>query len=113
MAVNNALSGLLPGTPYHYQAAANSAGTGTGSDGTFTTLPDVPAAMPDISGVYTERRHSECHGLILRGPLQPGISIRRNNQLRQPQSDQYSVSGHEPCGADVVISGFAIGYALP
>lgn len=37
------ISGLLPGTVYHFRAqAANGAGTGSGSDLTFATLPQAP-----------------------------------------------------------------------
>jgi hypothetical protein len=37
------ISGLLPGTVYHFRAQAqNSAGTGSGDDRTFATLPQAP-----------------------------------------------------------------------
>jgi hypothetical protein len=48
MAVSNAISGLLPGTLYHYQAVAgNSAGSDTSGDMTFTTA----AILAPILGV--------------------------------------------------------------
>jgi hypothetical protein len=53
VAVNSALTGLLPGTLYHYQLVANnSAGSGSGSDATFTTPPAAPvAATQPVTGV--------------------------------------------------------------
>jgi hypothetical protein len=46
IAVSNAISGLLPGTLYHYQAlATNSVGTGLGGDMTFTTAAVLPPIL--------------------------------------------------------------------
>jgi hypothetical protein len=43
VAVTAPISSLTSNTLYHYQVTGtNSAGTGTGSDATFTTLPDAP-----------------------------------------------------------------------
>ncbi len=42
------LSGLVPGTTYHYRVKAiNSAGTTFGPDATFTTFANAPFALPD------------------------------------------------------------------
>ncbi len=42
VAVNEALSGLAPGTTYHYRlVASSSGGVAAGSDATFTTVPAV------------------------------------------------------------------------
>jgi CSLREA domain-containing protein len=48
------LSGLAPGTTYHYRlVASNADGTATGSDMTFTTVAEQPAAAPDNVGSGT------------------------------------------------------------
>jgi phosphodiesterase/alkaline phosphatase D-like protein len=45
VAVKSTISGLLPGTTYHYRITAlNRSGTGTGADRTFTTTGHPPAA---------------------------------------------------------------------
>ena len=43
ISASNLISGLMPGTTYHYQLVANnSAGTNYGTDLTFTTIPVIP-----------------------------------------------------------------------
>jgi hypothetical protein len=51
--VSASITGLLPGTVYHYAAVAdNSAGNSTSSDATFTTAPAAPVAVTQpASGV--------------------------------------------------------------
>ena len=49
VAVNSSLTGLLPGTPYHYQLmAGNSAGNSAGTDQVLTT---AALSSPDLSGL--------------------------------------------------------------
>jgi hypothetical protein len=49
VASSNLLSGLLPGTTYHFQPVANnSLGTSLGADATFTTAPVTP---PKLGGL--------------------------------------------------------------
>ncbi len=54
MAVSATLSGLLPGTLYHYRVRANgSIGAGTGDDATFTTLTLEEAWRMQFFGITT------------------------------------------------------------
>ncbi len=65
--VSAAISGLLPGTQYHYAAvAANSAGTSTSSDSTFTTPPAAPVAATQPATGITPG------GATLHGSVNPG-----------------------------------------
>ena len=52
MAVSAALTGLKVGTTYHYRVVAeNEAGTTTGPDQTFTTVPPAPVDATYATGV--------------------------------------------------------------
>ena len=54
LAVSNAVTGLLPGTPYHFRAVGtNSAGNGIGSDMTLTTLTTAPGAVTQPASAIT------------------------------------------------------------
>src|SRR5205807_1659524 len=49
------LQGLSPGTPYHFRiVASNAGGTGSGTDKTFTTLPNPPSAKTATASALTQ-----------------------------------------------------------
>ena len=53
VAVSRRLTGLRPGTTYHYRlVAANSAGTSYGADRTFKTAPRLKVAVTGLAGSY-------------------------------------------------------------
>ena len=50
--ITGQLSGLSPGTTYHYRCSAtNSEGTGTSADATFTTMPGPALTTTDADGI--------------------------------------------------------------
>ncbi len=54
VAVSAALTGLEPGTAYHYRiAAVNAAGGNTGEDATFSTAPSAPSVSTGSAGAVT------------------------------------------------------------
>jgi acetyl esterase/lipase len=65
--VTGGLSGLLPGTPYHYQVmASNSAGTSSSADAAFTTPPTAPVAVTQPAVGVTPG------GATVNGSVNPG-----------------------------------------
>jgi len=53
--VSAALTGLNGNTEYHFRiVATNAGGTSYGSDGTFATLPDAPAAITETASAVTQ-----------------------------------------------------------
>ena len=70
--ISEPLSGLMPGTTYHYRlVASNSAGTSTGSDATFATVPAVTLTQSGFRVVAG-------HYIRLSGTVagaQPGVSV--------------------------------------
>jgi hypothetical protein len=70
--ISEALSNLTPGTTYHYRlVASNSAGTSTGSDATFATVPAVTLTQSGFRVVAG-------HYVRLSGTVagaQPGVSV--------------------------------------
>ena len=72
VAISEALSNLTPGTTYHYRlVASNSAGTTSGSDATFATVPAVTLTQSGLRVVAG-------HYIRLSGTVdgaQPGVSV--------------------------------------
>lgn len=55
-AFSHGITGLSPGTTYHFRAKAhNSAGWGYGSDATFITKPAAPTNVQATDGVHTDK----------------------------------------------------------
>ena len=107
VATNAVIAGLLPGTLYHYQVVANnSAGSGTGSDATFTTPADVPAAVTQPASAITP------NGATLNATVNPnGAATTCYFQYGTDTSyGSYSATntlaaGTSPVGTNVVIAG--------
>ncbi len=83
-AVSAALSGLVPGTTYHYElVASNAQGTSAGIDRTFTTLPVLPPVnkVPRYRPVLSELRisprslHAARHGPSATGDRRTGATV--------------------------------------
>ncbi len=75
VSVSGSLTGLSPGTEYHYRlVATNATGTSKGEDGVFTTVPSAPIVVSGSASSITstsatlnatvdpnERQVSDCH----------------------------------------------------
>src|SRR5262249_25156593 len=72
IAISEALSSLTPATTYHYRlVASNSAGTSSGTDATFATVPAVTLTQSGfrvVAGHYIR-----LSGTVARA--QPGVSV--------------------------------------
>jgi hypothetical protein len=100
------LTGLSPGTLYHYQAfAANSAGTGNGSDATFLTLPDAPTNFSVTAQMSTSINLSWTTGTGADTTI-----IRYNTSTSGcPTSPTDGISGYSGSGTSCTISSLSPG----
>jgi hypothetical protein len=93
------LTVLSPGTLYHYQAfAANSAGTGNGSDATFLTLPDAPTSFSVTAQTSTSINLSWTTG------TGADTTIVRYNTSGYPTSHTDGNLGYSGSGTNCTIS---------
>jgi hypothetical protein len=98
------LTGLSPGTLYHYQAfAANSAGTGNGSDATFLILPDAPTNFSVTAQTSTSINLSWTMG------TGADTTIVRYNTSGYPTSPTDGNPGYSGSGTNCTISSLSPG----
>ena len=75
VAVSRRLTGLLPGTTYHYRlVATNSSGTAYGADRTFKTAPRLRTTIVGLGGSY--RLSGVINGITLGVGCNQGCSVR-------------------------------------
>jgi trimeric autotransporter adhesin len=109
-AVSTALSGLTPGTAYHYRLTATSTGgTSVGIDGTFTTLP-APGVTTGSAGAIGPTQATVACSIDPNGSQTDwAVEYGQSTGYGTQTSSQNAGSGNTAVGVSVTLTGLQAG----